>query len=183
MQKGTLGNSSTYRGAGAFIVTCLYKELNVFFQNVLYFNSWKSQGSSHGQVQDFSSSRLDYGLEVPVFGESTWDYNRHRWSKTRSSLCTYEWYISASNTESKSAHLVDQFARQDKNDWQEYIYNYLLIYSNNFRYSTDTDLCLMPTVLLGMLWEFHIPISPSLVMMRAFILFTSMPMDFYAFWD
>ncbi|XP_028785725.1 uncharacterized protein LOC114741633 [Neltuma alba] len=49
-----------------------------------------NEGSCHDQVQDFSSSRLDYGLTVPVFGESTWDYNRHRWSKTRSSLCTYE---------------------------------------------------------------------------------------------
>ncbi|KAI9111050.1 hypothetical protein K1719_017925 [Acacia pycnantha] len=49
-----------------------------------------NEGSSHDQVQDCSSSRLDYGLTVPVFGESTWDYNRHLWSKTRSSLCTYE---------------------------------------------------------------------------------------------
>ncbi|XP_054808793.1 uncharacterized protein LOC129310923 isoform X2 [Prosopis cineraria] len=49
-----------------------------------------NEGSSHDQVQDFSSSRLDYGLVASVFGESTWDYNRHHWSKTRSSLCTYE---------------------------------------------------------------------------------------------
>ncbi|KAJ9706891.1 hypothetical protein PVL29_002048 [Vitis rotundifolia] len=37
-----------------------------------------------------SSSGLKCALPVPEFGEDTWDYDHHRWSKKRSSLCTYE---------------------------------------------------------------------------------------------
>ncbi|KAF7810087.1 putative RNA helicase transcription factor interactor and regulator CCHC(Zn) family [Senna tora] len=49
-----------------------------------------SEGSSYVQHRDGSSSGLSYALPVPEFDENTWDYNRHRWSKKRSSLCTYE---------------------------------------------------------------------------------------------
>ncbi|RVW50544.1 hypothetical protein CK203_074491 [Vitis vinifera] len=37
-----------------------------------------------------SSSGLKCALPVPELGEDTWDYVHHRWSKKRSSLCTYE---------------------------------------------------------------------------------------------
>ncbi|KAL6178343.1 hypothetical protein ACLB2K_049861 [Fragaria x ananassa] len=37
-----------------------------------------------------SSSGPSYTLPMPDFGEDTWDYERHRWSKKTSSLCTYE---------------------------------------------------------------------------------------------
>lgn len=45
---------------------------------------------SHDQAKDFSSSGIRDALPAPVFSDDTWDYNRHRWSKTRSSLSTYE---------------------------------------------------------------------------------------------
>lgn len=37
-----------------------------------------------------SSARSSRALPLPEFGEDTWDFDRHRWSKKRSSLCTYE---------------------------------------------------------------------------------------------
>ncbi|XP_045789720.1 uncharacterized protein LOC123884624 [Trifolium pratense] len=49
-----------------------------------------NEGSSHDQAKDFSSSGISYALPAPVFSDDTWDYNRHRWSKKRSSLSTYE---------------------------------------------------------------------------------------------
>ncbi|KAE9597696.1 putative RNA helicase transcription factor interactor and regulator CCHC(Zn) family [Lupinus albus] len=48
-----------------------------------------NEGSTHNQVRDFSSGISD-ASPVPVFGDDTWDYNRHRWSKKISSLSTYE---------------------------------------------------------------------------------------------
>ncbi|XP_061341092.1 uncharacterized protein LOC133287478 [Gastrolobium bilobum] len=48
------------------------------------------EGSSHDQVRDFSSSVISDASPVPFFGDDTWDDNRHRWSKKRSSLSTYE---------------------------------------------------------------------------------------------
>lgn len=48
------------------------------------------KGSSSNQIPDVSLSSLQGALSLPEFGEDTWDYNRHRWSKKRSSLCTYE---------------------------------------------------------------------------------------------
>ncbi|XP_058764430.1 uncharacterized protein LOC131637878 [Vicia villosa] len=49
-----------------------------------------NEGSYHDQAKDFSSSRIRDAVPVPVFSDDTWDYNRHRWSKKRSSLSTYE---------------------------------------------------------------------------------------------
>ncbi|KAJ1392650.1 Zinc finger, CCHC-type [Sesbania bispinosa] len=49
-----------------------------------------NEGSSHDQVRDLSSFGISDALPVPVFSDDTWDYNRHRWSKKRSSLSTYE---------------------------------------------------------------------------------------------
>lgn len=37
-----------------------------------------------------SSSELSSNHPFPELAEDTWDYNRHRWSKKGSSLCTYE---------------------------------------------------------------------------------------------
>ncbi|KAM3687024.1 hypothetical protein ACB098_10G046200 [Castanea mollissima] len=48
------------------------------------------KGSSSDQISDVSTSGVKGALPLPEFGEDTWDYNRHRWSKKRSSLCTYE---------------------------------------------------------------------------------------------
>ncbi|XP_040365994.1 uncharacterized protein LOC112178780 isoform X2 [Rosa chinensis] len=39
---------------------------------------------------DVSSSGPNYTLPMPDFGEDTWDYERHRWLKKTSSLCSYE---------------------------------------------------------------------------------------------
>ncbi|RDX66867.1 DEAD-box ATP-dependent RNA helicase 41, partial [Mucuna pruriens] len=49
-----------------------------------------NEGSSYNQVRDFSSSGISDAVTVPVFGDNTWDYNRHCWSKKRCSLSTYE---------------------------------------------------------------------------------------------
>ncbi|OIV89552.1 hypothetical protein TanjilG_19368 [Lupinus angustifolius] len=49
-----------------------------------------NEGSIHNQVRNFSSGISD-ASPVAVFGDDTWDYNRHRWSKKISSLSTYEW--------------------------------------------------------------------------------------------
>ncbi|KAK2409759.1 DEAD-box ATP-dependent RNA helicase [Trifolium repens] len=49
-----------------------------------------NEGSSHDQAKDFSSAGISHALPAPVFSDDTWDYNRHRWSKKRSSLSTYE---------------------------------------------------------------------------------------------
>ncbi|XP_050263740.1 uncharacterized protein LOC126707994 [Quercus robur] len=48
------------------------------------------KGSSSDRISDVSTSGVKGALPLPEFGEDTWDYNRHRWSKKRSSLCTYE---------------------------------------------------------------------------------------------
>ncbi|XP_034217757.1 uncharacterized protein LOC117629317 isoform X2 [Prunus dulcis] len=45
---------------------------------------------SSNQRQDVSSSGPKFSLPMPDFGEDTWDYERHRWSKKISSLSTYE---------------------------------------------------------------------------------------------
>ncbi|RHN63249.1 putative RNA helicase transcription factor interactor and regulator CCHC(Zn) family [Medicago truncatula] len=50
----------------------------------------QAEDFSHDQAKDFSSSGIRDALPAPVFSDDTWDYNRHRWSKTRSSLSTYE---------------------------------------------------------------------------------------------
>ncbi|GAV60453.1 LOW QUALITY PROTEIN: zf-HIT domain-containing protein [Cephalotus follicularis] len=49
-----------------------------------------TNGPIRNQGLDVCSSEVKRGLPMAEFGENTWDYNRHRWSKTRSSLCTYE---------------------------------------------------------------------------------------------
>ncbi|MED6133712.1 hypothetical protein PIB30_030685 [Stylosanthes scabra] len=49
-----------------------------------------NEGSSHIQVRDFSSSGISNALLEPVFSDDNWDYDRHRWTKKRSSLSTYE---------------------------------------------------------------------------------------------
>ncbi|KAM7250101.1 hypothetical protein ACFE04_021984 [Oxalis oulophora] len=43
--------------------------------------------------QDVCSSAMICAMPLPDFGEDTWDHDRHCWSKTRSTLCTYEWKI------------------------------------------------------------------------------------------
>ncbi|KAB1217024.1 putative ATP-dependent RNA helicase DDX59 [Morella rubra] len=48
------------------------------------------EGHSNDRIPGVSSSGLKGALPLPEFGEDVWDYNRHRWSKTRSSLCTFE---------------------------------------------------------------------------------------------
>ncbi|CAK9173209.1 unnamed protein product [Ilex paraguariensis] len=48
------------------------------------------KGSLSSQILVESSSELKCASQVPEFGGGTWDYDRHRWSKKRSSLCTYE---------------------------------------------------------------------------------------------
>ncbi|KAE8055932.1 hypothetical protein FH972_012740 [Carpinus fangiana] len=48
------------------------------------------KGPSSYQIPDVSSSGLKGALPLPEFREDTWDYNRHCWSKKRSSLCTFE---------------------------------------------------------------------------------------------
>ncbi|XP_020550789.1 uncharacterized protein LOC105164316 isoform X2 [Sesamum indicum] len=52
--------------------------------------SIKFQQPQSGQllVEPFSARRST--LEVPESGGNTWDYDRNRWSKKRSGLCTYE---------------------------------------------------------------------------------------------
>ncbi|KAK9276244.1 hypothetical protein L1049_005775 [Liquidambar formosana] len=49
-----------------------------------------TEGPLCSQSLVVSSSRLDCISDTTEFGEDTWDYNRHRWSKKISSLCTYE---------------------------------------------------------------------------------------------
>lgn len=49
------------------------------------------QGPSSDQNPDVSSSGRNGTLLLPDFGKDTWDYNRHRWSKRISSLCTFKW--------------------------------------------------------------------------------------------
>ncbi|KAH1249062.1 putative ATP-dependent RNA helicase DDX59 [Glycine soja] len=49
-----------------------------------------NEGSSHNQVRDISSSGISAAVPVPVFGDDTWDYNQHHWSKKTCSLSTYE---------------------------------------------------------------------------------------------
>ncbi|KAK2356212.1 DEAD-box ATP-dependent RNA helicase [Trifolium repens] len=49
-----------------------------------------NEGSSNDQAKDFSSAGISHALPAPTFSDDTWDYNRHRWSKKRSSLSTYE---------------------------------------------------------------------------------------------
>jgi hypothetical protein len=55
------------------------------------------QGPASNQQLDVSSSGFKCALPVPLLGEDTWDYNRHRWSKKISNLCAYEWYVSFLN--------------------------------------------------------------------------------------
>ncbi|KAM7250935.1 hypothetical protein ACFE04_022818 [Oxalis oulophora] len=40
--------------------------------------------------QDVCSYAMKCAMPLPDFGEDTWDHDRHCWSKTRSTLCTYE---------------------------------------------------------------------------------------------
>ncbi|KAM7262191.1 hypothetical protein ACFE04_021268 [Oxalis oulophora] len=40
--------------------------------------------------QDVCSSAMKCAMPLPEFGEDTWDHDRHCWSKTRSTLSTYE---------------------------------------------------------------------------------------------
>ncbi|CAA0842313.1 DEAD-box ATP-dependent RNA helicase 41 [Striga hermonthica] len=53
-------------------------------------NSKLQQEQPIGQdpLGPFSSRRCT--LEVPEFGGDSWDFDRHRWSKKKSGLCTYE---------------------------------------------------------------------------------------------
>ncbi|PHT92699.1 hypothetical protein T459_00581 [Capsicum annuum] len=44
--------------------------------------------SSNVQAETFSGPKCT--VEVPESGGDIWDYDRHRWSKKRSALCTYE---------------------------------------------------------------------------------------------
>ncbi|KAJ6705753.1 P-LOOP CONTAINING NUCLEOSIDE TRIPHOSPHATE HYDROLASES SUPERFAMILY PROTEIN ISOFORM 4 [Salix purpurea] len=49
-----------------------------------------AKGPASSQQLNVSSSGFRCDLPMPMLGEDTWDYNRHRWSKKRSNLCTYE---------------------------------------------------------------------------------------------
>ncbi|KAJ7944750.1 DEAD-box ATP-dependent RNA helicase 41 [Quillaja saponaria] len=49
-----------------------------------------NEGPSSDQVLDITSSASKSNLNMPEFGDGTWDSNRHCWSKRRSNLCTYE---------------------------------------------------------------------------------------------
>ncbi|KAJ6347615.1 hypothetical protein OIU76_004156 [Salix suchowensis] len=49
-----------------------------------------AKGPASSQQPNVSSSGFRCDLPMPMLGEDTWDYNRHRWSKNRSNLCTYE---------------------------------------------------------------------------------------------
>ncbi|GLT49185.1 hypothetical protein SLA2020_227620 [Shorea laevis] len=49
-----------------------------------------TEKSLRNQIDNVSSSAITSVLPMPDLAEDTWDYNRHRWSKKRSSLCTYE---------------------------------------------------------------------------------------------
>lgn len=48
------------------------------------------QGALSSKVQAETFSGQNCKLEVPESGGDIWDYDRHRWSKKRSALCTYE---------------------------------------------------------------------------------------------
>lgn len=48
------------------------------------------QSSLSNQTSVESSSGHKFPLQISEYGGDTWDYNRHRWSTKRSSLCTYE---------------------------------------------------------------------------------------------
>ncbi|KAG5123487.1 hypothetical protein JHK82_030224 [Glycine max] len=50
-----------------------------------------NEGSSHNQVRDISSSGISSAVLVIVYGDDTWNYNQHHWSKKTCSLSTYEW--------------------------------------------------------------------------------------------
>ncbi|KAM7252117.1 hypothetical protein ACFE04_024000 [Oxalis oulophora] len=52
--------------------------------------------------QDVCSSAMKCAMPLPDFGEDTWDHDRHCWSKTRSTLCTYECWKCQ-----KPGHLVE----------------------------------------------------------------------------
>ncbi|KAJ4833728.1 hypothetical protein Tsubulata_036337 [Turnera subulata] len=49
-----------------------------------------AEGSTGNQNRDVALSGLKSTLEMPKIQEDSWDYNRHRWSKKISNLCTYE---------------------------------------------------------------------------------------------
>ncbi|XP_061980171.1 uncharacterized protein LOC133700612 isoform X1 [Populus nigra] len=49
-----------------------------------------AKGPASNQQLDVSSSGFKCALPMPLLGEDTWDYNRHRWSKKISNLCAYE---------------------------------------------------------------------------------------------
>ncbi|KAA8522232.1 hypothetical protein F0562_012905 [Nyssa sinensis] len=49
-----------------------------------------AEGPLSNQSPVESSLGPIHALQMPEFGVDTWDYNRHRWSKMKSSLCTYE---------------------------------------------------------------------------------------------
>ncbi|KAK6935191.1 Zinc finger, HIT-type [Dillenia turbinata] len=66
--------------------------------------------------------------EIPMTGEDTWDYDRHRWSRRRSSLCTYECWkcnrpghlaedclVSTSNAQSQEALGQNKFNHITRN--------------------------------------------------------------------
>uniref|UniRef100_A0A0V0IG47 Putative ovule protein n=1 Tax=Solanum chacoense TaxID=4108 RepID=A0A0V0IG47_SOLCH len=48
------------------------------------------QGALSSKVKAETFSGQKCKLEVPGSGGNIWDYDRHRWSKNRSALCTYE---------------------------------------------------------------------------------------------
>lgn len=50
----------------------------------------RSEESSNCEVKDVALPESKYILPSPEFGEDTWDYKNHHWSKKKSNLCTYE---------------------------------------------------------------------------------------------
>ncbi|CAK7355845.1 unnamed protein product [Dovyalis caffra] len=52
-----------------------------------------AKGPASNLQPNVSSSGFKCALPMPKLGEDTWDYNHHRWTKKRSSLCTYECYL------------------------------------------------------------------------------------------
>ncbi|KAF5734410.1 P-loop containing nucleoside triphosphate hydrolases superfamily protein isoform 1 [Tripterygium wilfordii] len=49
-----------------------------------------AEGPSSNPRPGVISSGLESAIPMPDLGVDTWDYERHRWSKKRSRLCTYE---------------------------------------------------------------------------------------------
>ncbi|XP_050230040.1 uncharacterized protein LOC126679143 [Mercurialis annua] len=49
-----------------------------------------AESELNNQKPNVPSSRVNCALPIPELGEDTWDYNRNRWARKRSNLCTYE---------------------------------------------------------------------------------------------